>query len=208
MFWKPVDGTGTVESLIDNGTGRTPYSFTPDGTRLVHLESGVLSIMSLVGDRAATPLWEGAAEARRADLSSDGRWLAYESARSGQREIYVRPFPNVDDGARRIWTGRGSWPLWNPDPDEGHELFYVGPQGMMIVTVETEPTPSFDQPALLFDTDGYGVPENIGLNRRMAIHPDGERFLMFKEAAATNEAPEPILIQNWFDELQRLVPTP
>ncbi len=34
---------------------------------------------------------------------------------------------------------------------------------------------------------------------------------MFKEAAATDEVaggPEIILVLNWFDELQRLVPTP
>ena len=33
-----------------------------------------------------------------AELSPDGRWMAYASNESGQFEIYVRPFPNVNDG--------------------------------------------------------------------------------------------------------------
>ncbi len=34
---------------------------------------------------------------RNAELSPDGRWMAYQSNESGDNEIYVRPFPNVDD---------------------------------------------------------------------------------------------------------------
>ena len=40
-------------------------------------------------------------------LSPDGRWMAYESDESGQRQVYVRPFPNVDDGKLAISSGGG-----------------------------------------------------------------------------------------------------
>ena len=42
------------------------------------------------------------------------------------------------------------------------------------------------------------------------VSADGTRFLLFKEAAATEEAtrpPEIVVVQNWFEELKRLVPT-
>ena len=43
------------------------------------------------------------------------------------------------------------------------------------------------------------------------LSPDGQRLLMLKESAgadAPSNQSQVILIQNWFDELQRLVPTP
>ena len=55
--------------------------------------------------------------------SSDGRWLAYQSDQSSQYEIYVRPFPNVEDEQWLISNGGGTQPLWAPD---GRELFYLG----------------------------------------------------------------------------------
>ncbi len=48
--------------------------------------------------------------------------------------------------------------------------------------------------------------------RRYDISPDGRRFLMLKPATAETTdgegLPELIFVQNWFDELQRLVPVP
>ena len=46
--------------------------------------------------------------------------------------------------------------------------------------------------------------------RSYDIHPDGQRFLMIKEAPQTEEASAPtelILVLNWSEELKRLVPT-
>jgi hypothetical protein len=41
------------------------------------------------------------------------------------------------------------------------------------------------------------------------VFPDGQRFLMIKGDARPNEASanEFILVENWFEELKRLVPT-
>ena len=42
------------------------------------------------------------------------------------------------------------------------------------------------------------------------VSPDGRRFLMIKEIAGVDEVPPSarlILVQNWFQELKRLVPT-
>ena len=187
-----------------DGTSRVPYVFSSERAALVYREAGALFTLPLEGDLPPTRLWADAAGVRHADLSPDGRWIAYESDVSGENEIWVRPFPNVEGGAFQISTEGGMWPLWNPDG--GHELFYVALHSMMAVTYETEPTFSFDPPELLFDTEGYGTPDNVGINRRIDIALDG-RFLMFKESAGIDDAPEPILIQNWTDELQRLVPT-
>ena len=39
-----------------------------------------------------------------ADVSPDGRWFAYMSNESGQTEVYVRPFPDVDTGLWLVST--------------------------------------------------------------------------------------------------------
>ena len=127
--------------------------------------------------------------------------MAYQSYESGRSEIVIRPFPDVDAGRWQVSTEGGGWPLWNPTGNG--ELFFVNADRAMTVAVETErglnhstPRPLFD--GSLYRTDGLG-------NRRMDVSSDGTRFLMFLEDADT---PDPILVQNWTDELQRLVPTP
>ncbi len=45
--------------------------------------------------------------------------------------------------------------------------------------------------------------------RSYDVSPNGERFLMIKAGGAGDDTPpaELILVQNWFEELKRLVPT-
>jgi hypothetical protein len=64
---------------------------------------------------------------------------------------------------------------------------------------------SASKPRLLFEQSGYGVNQPI---REWDISPDGKRFLMVKlEERKPQPVTEMILIQNWFEELKRLVPT-
>jgi len=141
----------------------------------------------------------------RPAVSPDGRWLAYQSNESGQSEIYVRPFPNVDDGKWQISTDGGREADWGP---EGQELFYRGQTHLMVAEIETEPDFSWSSPESVLDTGGY-LMQLTG--RTYDIHPDGQRFLMIKPATAETtdgeELPQLIVVLNWFEELKRLVPT-
>ena len=76
---------------------------------------------------------------------------------------------------------------------------------MMVVSVQTESTFTHGIPRVLFE--GQYLVTGI---RAYDIHPDGQRFLMIKEAPQTEEASAPaeiILVQNWSEEFKRLVPT-
>ena len=45
--------------------------------------------------------------------------------------------------------------------------------------------------------------------RSYDVAPDGQRFLMIKEGTGTDDdspAPQIIVVQNWLEELRRLVP--
>ncbi len=46
--------------------------------------------------------------------------------------------------------------------------------------------------------------------RTYDVSPDGQKFLMIKEARPAGDAPPPpqlVIVQNWTEELKRLVPT-
>ena len=52
-------------------------------------------------------------------------------------------------------------------------------------------------------------PPRQGAHRNYDIHPDGQRFLMIKRGDQTEETSgrrEIIIVQNWLEELKRLVP--
>ena len=202
LYWKAADGTGAVERLYESEQEQRPHAFTPDGTQLVFLEideQGLnLGVLSL--DGSPEPLLATEFAERNGEISPDGRWLAYESDASGQYEIYVRPFPNVEDGQWLISSGGGTRPLWSPD---GRELFYLAPGArLMAVGVQTEPSFAPGNAEEVFEGRYRVGPPG----RPYDISPDGERFLMIKEGAG-GDSTEFITVINWFEELKRLVPT-
>ena len=204
LYLKAADGTGAVERLTESENPQFPYAFTSDGRQLVFLEIDEpnldLVVLSLEG--SPEPLLATEFSERNGEISPDGLWLAYESNASGQYEIYVRPFPNVEDGQWLISRGGGARPLWAPD---GRELFYLTPgRRLMAVGVQTEP--SFAPGAAEEVFGGYYAGAAFG--RTYDISPDGERFLMIKESGSDEtSSTEFILVLNWFEELKRLVPT-
>jgi len=207
LYWKAADGTGAVERLTESENRQYPYAFTPDTKQLVFLEvdeQGLdLGVISLEG--SSEPLLATEFNERNGEISPDGRWLAYESDESGQPEIYVRPFPSVDEGKWQVSTGGGRRPLWAPD---GRELFYLASSGtrLMAVGVRTEPSFAPGNAEVVFEGSFFAPPGAPG--RTYDIAPDGERFLMIKDSGSDEtSSTEFILVQNWFEELKRLVPT-
>ncbi len=204
LYWKAADGTGAVERLTESENALYPYAFTPDGSQLVFLELGErasLGLLSLEG--SSTPLLATEFSETSATLSPDGRWLAYQSNASGESEIYARPFPNIDDGQWLISTDGGTRPLWGPD---GRELFYLSrDRKLMTVRVQTEPSFAPGNPEVVLKGHNFALGSSPG--RAYDISPDGKRFLVIQEPVGETARTELILVQNWFQELERLVPT-
>jgi hypothetical protein len=75
----------------------------------------------------------------------------------------------------------------------------------MVVDLQTGPGFTALKPRVLFEQPDYSRGSPI---RGWDISPDGQRFLMVKaEERKPKPVTEMILIQNWFEELKRLVPT-
>ena len=72
----------------------------------------------------------------------------------------------------------------------------------MSVAVDTADTFSAGVPERLFE--GNYAPSTVG-NRPFDILPDGSRFVLVRPLA-TDRA-DLVVVQNWFEELKRLVPT-
>src|SRR5262249_6090681 len=129
LFWQLADGTGQPEVLLpppakSNGA-LVAGAVTPDGRELIYSVGVPADVMALPldGERTLRPLVAQPQFAERgADISPDGRWLAYYSDESGAFEVYVRPYPRTNEGRWQISGNGGSQVRWNP---AGRELFFV-----------------------------------------------------------------------------------
>jgi serine/threonine-protein kinase len=180
---------------------------TPDGTTIVYRDDDTKSfdigLASMTGARTSQTLLHTKFNEVNADLSPDGRWIVYQSDESGRDEIYVRPFPRVDDGWSQVSTAGGTAPAWGRT---GREIFYLeAGRRMMAVTIQLQPTFASQPPQFLFERpdDGPG-----GVGRYFDVSRDGKRFLMLKPITATaGDGQRIVVVQNWTEELKRLVAT-
>jgi eukaryotic-like serine/threonine-protein kinase len=203
LLRESADGAGATEVLLSGVVGSLPSGVTRDGRQLLisNLARDV-AVLALDGPPRVQPLIATPFNERNGIVSPDGRWLAYESDSSGQFEIYVRPYPNVNDGQWKISTASGTRPLWAPN---GQELFYVGPDGVLM-GVRTDARGSlWSASSPLKILEGPYMTLSSISGRTYDISPDGRRFLMVKRPA-NRAPPQIVIVQNWFEELRRLVP--
>ena len=211
LYSQAADGTGTADRLTESPNTQSPYSVSPDGTVLVLREdspqtrSDLLSLSLTPGGHATRPLVQTNSAEANGEVAPDGRWLAYQSDESGRDEIYVRPFPDIGGGRWQVSSDGGRTPLW---ARTGRELFYRSLDGaVMAVQVESGTVwrtsrPSQALPARYYDGTGL-------TGRTFDISPDGQRFLMMTERGRdrAGTSPQIVVVQNWTEELKRLVPT-
>jgi len=207
LFWKLADGSGDLESLTKSTNNQFPSSFSPDGRWLAFtsftLGSGDIWVLPVgEGEGPPKPFLQTPFREHGAVFSPDGRWLAYTSNESGNYEIYVQPYPGPG-GKRLISAGGGEAPLWAPD---GKELYYRNGDQLMAVSIQVEPAFSAGTPQLLFGGD-FAHPIYQSLDSIYDVTSDGQRFVMVKKSDQQSAPAQINVVLNWFDELERLVPT-
>jgi Tol biopolymer transport system component len=125
LYVKSVDGIRD-EELLEKGDAGPPSDWSRDGRfilRARQLGRGNDDIwaLRLDGDRKASPVVESPFNEGNGQFSPDGKWIAYQSDESGQKEIYVQPFPGP--GQKTVIThGGGVQVRWR---DDQRELFYL-----------------------------------------------------------------------------------
>lgn len=207
-----ADGTGPVDRLTKNASMQRPESVNTNGT-IVYTEVSSPSsadIMTLTpGADAGVALVRGPSTERSGEVSPDGRWLAYESNEAEpESEIFVRPFASAQSARQTISTGGGTQPVWSRD---GTELFYLAPNGtLMGVGVKKGDTWAATPAVEVFPGPSYYRGSGPNSARSYDVAADGKRFLMVKPVAGNDGGTtlaSVIVVQNWLEELKRLVPT-
>jgi len=199
---KAADGSGDDETVLNtSGLVEIPIGFSADGGHLLYLRRSIgkspLDIWSLplFGDRKPFPVLQSAFDKHEAEISPDGKWIAYHSNESGQSEVYIAR----SDGGRAKWevsTQGGGHPKWRRD---GKELFFLSSDNYMMAV---DVSPSGDAlrlgvPHALFHAEPI---ERLG--PMYDVSADGKKFIITKLDA--NEEGRPLtLVQNWTAEMKK-----
>ena len=199
VYILPADGSGQAPERVETGAPLNNPSDWLAGDGLVVSVNGDLQVVPVDRDGAARDLFPGEDGEGEARVSPDGRWVAYTSNRSGSGEVWVRA---VAAGAPvRVSQGGGRQPVWSRD---GRELFYL--RGNTITAARVTAGGDvfrFDVPKSLVE-----LPFDSSLGPfSYDVAADG-RFLITLPATP-GPAPERavVVVQNFFEELKRLVPT-
>ena len=171
-------GGGDPDLVVAQDGEQWTTDWSPDGRHLVFTNITAnrdIWVAPLSGDGEPRPFLATRYREGAGRISPNGRWLAYHSNESGQLEVYVQSFPEPGN-KRLISTGGGQDPIWGPN---GQELFYWTPQGQLIanqLTAGDDVTVGrrdvlFQFPDYLFD-----------VHAQYDIHPDGQRFVIVKNA--------------------------
>ncbi len=201
VFRKQADGTGGVTLVVRSDRDITEVGESPDGQWLVVRTSGAqagsgdILGMRLGSDTTLQPLITGPAAETNPVISPDGHRIAYVSTASGRREVYVRPFPDVNRGVWQVSTDGGVEPRW---AHSGKELFFraISTLDLMAVEVDTNPVFRSGAPHALFHSDAA-----TGLDyARYAVAPDDRHFLMVGQG--TDAPPQLVRIEHFTPSLK------
>jgi len=173
IVWMPADGSGEAELLYEHPGGATcfPTDFSPDGrTMLITIDVGPgdwsdVYLVALDADRAATLLHSTRGDRVAARFSPDGSMVAYCSTETGRPEIYVVPYPGVDQKVL-VSTEGGMRPTWSAD---GARLFYRYADTMYAAEISLPPAMEAGLPSVVLED----LPGD-----RYDTAPDGARFIM------------------------------
>lgn len=214
LYWQSADGTGKVERLTANAQNQFPTAVTRDGAHLIYFGANsaqgldIFRIDLRSTDRKPETLVGPGTRQLGAELSPDDRWLAYHSNESGEFQVFVRPYPNVEDGRIQVSTEGGTRPVWS---HRGDELFYLDQRGLLhSASIKVEGGKlSAGVPKLLLNTPYHAGSSRLGLDlRAYDVAPDGRRFLMIKnlDPGRTPALPGMMVVLNWLSEVKARLP--
>jgi eukaryotic-like serine/threonine-protein kinase len=202
LVGSPINGFGNVGKIdTQNSLDIIPNSWSPDDKQILcsFQTSGKFSrsLLVIIPTEGGTPVQflPGEASQANAQISADGKWVAYSSNESGEWEIYVTTFPAAQ-GKWQVSRGGGREPRWRGD---GKELYYLSPSGMlMAVSVEASGTFSSGAPSPLFQVRGRAPISSTDVYTYDATK-DGQRFLV-NEYVKPDRVPPLTIVQHALSE--------
>ncbi len=194
-----ADGVGEPRRIVNTEEEACPTDWIKNDERILFSANRPRDIMIVRPDGSknmstflATPFAKFSAK-----VSPDGRWIAYESNRSGRSEVYLRPFPEGDDRWQVSIAG-GTHPVWSGD---GSELFFHNGMRMFAVDVDgTGDTPLVGAANPLFE---FTPSDNF--YPQFDVSSDGQRFVVINDLTEQiSDRKQLSMVLNWDEELSRL----
>ena len=203
LYQKSASGTGPEELLFANRNSKALTQWSRDGRFLVYAEIDPntkrdIWVLPLQTGVERKPLLFLRTEFNElfGQLSPDSHWMAYTSDESGQREVYVRPFPPAE-GKWKISVAGGEQPRWRGD---GKELFFVAADRRIMaapVRSASAPKSSFEPgaPQPLFEAPLSRVVNDALF--QYDVTADGKRFLINTSADGASSSTILTVVVNW-----------
>ncbi|HEX6252329.1 MAG TPA: hypothetical protein VFZ56_12980, partial [Gemmatimonadaceae bacterium] len=203
IYARQFEGDTASVRLGGTAGGSNPAQWLPDNTILYSTEGLAADVMRLRLDSGQTglPVLNADWSERSAQVSPDGRWIAYISMEDGTNRVNVRRWPDL---SRKVVvsevTTANSFPIWSRDG----RILYVQ-EGTQVAAISLEAgeagVRATGRRVVLEDVRGFVT----------AIHPDGRRLLHFSRGLDTrNQAtvtPRLIVISNWHEVLRKRLGT-
>jgi serine/threonine protein kinase len=192
--------TDQHELLLATPESKRPTDWSADGRfllyRVNHPKTGPdIWALSMTEGKKTFPVVQTEFEESGAQFSPKGKWIVYESNKSGRSEIVVQPFLR-SGGDLRISLSGGSQARWAAD---GNEIHYVAPDGRLMAASmrlsSDGQTIEGGIPVPLFAA-GVGPAVQRLSNPQYMVAPDGKRFLLNRLTGETSVSPITVIL-NW-----------
>jgi len=155
-----ADRPGEPQRLT-TGLDAQTITLSPDGTRLAYTRlQSTTNIWSLpvpaagpVPAAAATPITSGSQTIENVDVTRDGRWLVFDSDRTGNAEIYKLPVTGGEPVQLTTDPAGDFSPVWSPDGTRiafhslrsgNRDLFTVNADGTGLTRRTSDPRHELD----------------------------------------------------------------
>ncbi len=196
-----ASGLEKAEKVVRvGGADLVGNSWLPDGTVIATLqpsEGGYHLVTISVQGRSQSSLLTGPGDRINGQVSPDGKWMAYMSNETGNWEVYVTSYPNLQ-GKFQISAGGGGDPHWRRD---GEEIFYVNRKNTLFaVPASAGETFEIGTPVRLFTTRGREPISSTDFYT-YDVTADGQRFLVNRIAKPSNPSPAHVVL-DWTADLK------
>jgi len=215
LFAKRADGGSETATILNSASSgltegwKQPTSWSPDGQFILFdlidpKTQHDIWLLPLTGERKPRPWLQTEFREMSAQVSPDGKWVAYQSDETRRFEIYVRPLSGPSKTP--ISTAGGTYARWRAD---GKELYYISPANkLMSVAIRTSgeaidvgaPVPLFDV-RVAFPSAGVTRQSNTPFP--YSTTKDGQRFLVSVDMSPPPEASPLSVVLNWAEGLKK-----